>query len=322
MVRIALLSIGRANRHRDLGDSALTLEDPAGSWQNVALGDRERTRPSLEGWPRATRSIEPLGPSRRRWAASAITDVAVPNPRSPLRRQGRRVDELRGWTMESAEARGKHSCSTSIAGSRCTPTWGCEAHGGSPSGAPPAIDARGSCSRCPVPRPPSSMARIWTSEPRPSCGPTPNCARLAPDVLAQGFDAAGGRGGSPAPPTSPARSARYSSISGCWRGSGTSTRARDAGRHGSIPWRALSDLEDDDAPASRDRDRGLMRVRRRDRADAALDLPPAGQPCPRCGTRNSSRGQGDANRATYWCGSCQGADRPGALHNRRVREEG
>jgi len=35
-----------------------------------------------------------------------------------------------------------------------------------------------------------------------------------------------------------------------------------------------------------------------------------GQPCPRCGTRISSRGQGDANRTTYWCGSCQQADKP------------
>jgi endonuclease VIII len=33
----------------------------------------------------------------------------------------------------------------------------------------------------------------------------------------------------------------------------------------------------------------------------------AGQPCPRCGpgTRILSRGQGDGNRTTYWCASCQ-----------------
>lgn len=28
-------------------------------------------------------------------------------------------------------------------------------------------------------------------------------------------------------------------------------------------------------------------------------------PCPRCGTPISSRGQGDANRTTYWCPGCQ-----------------
>lgn len=31
----------------------------------------------------------------------------------------------------------------------------------------------------------------------------------------------------------------------------------------------------------------------------------AGMPCPRCGTRISCRGQGDDNRATFWCGGCQ-----------------
>jgi endonuclease VIII len=31
----------------------------------------------------------------------------------------------------------------------------------------------------------------------------------------------------------------------------------------------------------------------------------AGRPCPRCGTQVRCRGQGDANRTTYWCPSCQ-----------------
>jgi endonuclease VIII len=30
-----------------------------------------------------------------------------------------------------------------------------------------------------------------------------------------------------------------------------------------------------------------------------------GRPCPRCGTPIRARGQGDANRTTYWCPSCQ-----------------
>ncbi len=33
----------------------------------------------------------------------------------------------------------------------------------------------------------------------------------------------------------------------------------------------------------------------------------AGQPCPTCGTTILSRGQGDANRTTYWCPQCQQA---------------
>ena len=31
----------------------------------------------------------------------------------------------------------------------------------------------------------------------------------------------------------------------------------------------------------------------------------AGRPCRRCGTRICARGQGDANRTTYWCPGCQ-----------------
>jgi endonuclease VIII len=30
-----------------------------------------------------------------------------------------------------------------------------------------------------------------------------------------------------------------------------------------------------------------------------------GRPCPRCGTRVQAKGQGDANRTTYWCPGCQ-----------------
>jgi endonuclease-8 len=80
------------------------------------------------------------------------------------------------------------------------------------------------------------------------------------------------------------------------------------------PWRRLADVPDGERlralevaaelmRASVDRGReGRYRVYRR-----------AGQPCPRCGTRIRSWGQGDDNRITYWCPSCQkGNDPPGA----------
>jgi endonuclease VIII len=31
----------------------------------------------------------------------------------------------------------------------------------------------------------------------------------------------------------------------------------------------------------------------------------SGRPCPRCGGRIVARGQGEANRTTYWCPGCQ-----------------
>jgi endonuclease-8 len=36
----------------------------------------------------------------------------------------------------------------------------------------------------------------------------------------------------------------------------------------------------------------------------------AGRPCPRCGVRIRSWGQGDDNRMTYWCPGCQAGDDP------------
>jgi endonuclease VIII len=39
----------------------------------------------------------------------------------------------------------------------------------------------------------------------------------------------------------------------------------------------------------------------------------AGRPCPRCGVKVRSRGQGDDNRIAYWCPGCQrGEEPPGA----------
>ncbi|HEY6836201.1 MAG TPA: DNA-formamidopyrimidine glycosylase family protein [Gaiellaceae bacterium] len=36
----------------------------------------------------------------------------------------------------------------------------------------------------------------------------------------------------------------------------------------------------------------------------------AGRPCPRCGERIRSRGQGDDNRIAYWCPACQRGEAP------------
>ena len=41
-------------------------------------------------------------------AGQRVLDAAVPNPRSPLRRQTARLAELGGTRFEAAEARGKH----------------------------------------------------------------------------------------------------------------------------------------------------------------------------------------------------------------------
>jgi endonuclease-8 len=73
------------------------------------------------------------------------------------------------------------------------------------------------------------------------------------------------------------------------------------------PWRATGTVSDDDALA-------VVRATRPGMQASALDgmqdlhrtiYGRAGRPCPRCGAPILSRGQGDDNRITYWCGSCQ-----------------
>lgn len=73
------------------------------------------------------------------------------------------------------------------------------------------------------------------------------------------------------------------------------------------PWRPTGAVSDDEALA-------IVRATRPGMQQSALDgmqdlhrtiYNRAGRPCPRCGAPILSRGQGDDNRITYWCGSCQ-----------------
>ncbi len=73
------------------------------------------------------------------------------------------------------------------------------------------------------------------------------------------------------------------------------------------PWRALGELSDAELLAVIDgvRPRMLSSAREGPRAIQARVYRRSGQPCRRCGARISARGQGDANRTTYWCTECQ-----------------
>jgi endonuclease VIII len=75
------------------------------------------------------------------------------------------------------------------------------------------------------------------------------------------------------------------------------------------PWRPLAAVSDDEALAVV---RALRPLMQRSAADGRQDrfrtiYDRAGRPCPRCGaaSRIRLRGQGDDNRTTYWCPSCQ-----------------
>jgi endonuclease-8 len=85
------------------------------------------------------------------------------------------------------------------------------------------------------------------------------------------------------------------------------------------PWLRLGEVADPD------RARALEAASRLMRAAVAAGGEPrpgihaaAGRPCPRCGTRVRSRGQGEANRTAYWCPRCQpGGAPPGGAGPRR-----
>jgi endonuclease-8 len=75
------------------------------------------------------------------------------------------------------------------------------------------------------------------------------------------------------------------------------------------PWLLLRETDDDDLQAVLGEAARLMR-RSVDagRAERAV-YRRAGRPCPRCGTPIESRGQGDANRTSYWCPTCQSREK-------------
>ena len=73
------------------------------------------------------------------------------------------------------------------------------------------------------------------------------------------------------------------------------------------PWRRLSELSDGELVGIVEKVRPRMDLSAR-KGPIAIESRVyrlVGRPCPRCGERILSRGQGDANRATYWCPGCQ-----------------
>jgi endonuclease-8 len=73
------------------------------------------------------------------------------------------------------------------------------------------------------------------------------------------------------------------------------------------PWRRVSEMSDAEALSVIDaiRPRMLESGMHGPRTIKPRVYKHAGRPCSRCGERITARGQGDANRTTYWCPSCQ-----------------
>ena len=71
------------------------------------------------------------------------------------------------------------------------------------------------------------------------------------------------------------------------------------------PWRPLAGAGDAELRAALAAAARLMSGSLEGRRHANRVYRLVGRPCPRCGERILSRGQGDANRTAYWCPGCQ-----------------
>lgn len=74
------------------------------------------------------------------------------------------------------------------------------------------------------------------------------------------------------------------------------------------PWRPVAGLGDDDLRAVLSAARSLM-LEAVESGRHTYAVYRARRPCPSCGGRVASRGQGDDNRTTYWCPRCQAGGR-------------
>jgi endonuclease VIII len=79
------------------------------------------------------------------------------------------------------------------------------------------------------------------------------------------------------------------------------------------PWVPLGGVSDDGLGRVLTEAARLMRASLEGGREERSVYRRAGRPCPRCGERIRSRGQGDDNRTAYWCPGCQrGEEPPGA----------
>jgi endonuclease VIII len=135
----------------------------------------------------------------------------------------------------------------------------------------------------------------------------PRLAGLGPDVLAEPFDAETFvRRLRQDDPTRGIGDALLDQ--GIVAGLGNMSKAEACWSACVDPWRPLGAVSDAEALAAVEaiRPRMLASAENGPGAHAGHGVyNRAGRPCPRCGTRVRARGQGDDNRATFWCPGCQ-----------------
>jgi endonuclease VIII len=237
-----------------------------------------------------------------------LLEAEAPNPRSPLRLQGDRLRSLRGRRLERADAHGKHlflrfSSQLTLHGHQgVSGSWHVYWRG--TPGQRPLEGAwvvlstqTATAAEFGGPR----LALRTEAELRAD----PRLRALGPDLLAPEFEA--DRGVAALRAADPARELGDALLDQrVIAGIGNVYKAEGCFAARVDPWRRLRQLSDEELDSVVSETTALMRAGlKRDRGPAAV-YRRAGRPCPRCGARIRSRGQGDSNRITYWCSGCQG----------------
>ncbi len=131
----------------------------------------------------------------------------------------------------------------------------------------------------------------------------PELARLGPDVLAEGFEPAAAIARLRADPGRGLGEALLDQTAVAGIGNIFKSEACFAARLD--PFRAVGELGDEELAAVLLAARGQMLAAAGAAGRKRFSVYRRQGPCPGCGGRLSSRGQGDANRTTYWCPRCQ-----------------
>ena len=130
----------------------------------------------------------------------------------------------------------------------------------------------------------------------------PQLAHLGPDVLAEGFDPDTVVAAMRTDPTRRLGDALLDQSLVAGIGNIFKSEACFAARLD--PWRPVGDLTDEELCSALIAARDLMQAAVKSGRHPTEVYRRRG-PCRRCGTKITSRGQGDANRTTYWCPGCQ-----------------
>lgn len=229
--------------------------------------------------------------------------VSAPNPRG--RAAG--VERLDGRALERAEARGKHlllHCDELVLHSHLgiSGAWHIYPRGArwrKPSGAAWAI-LRGE--RAEAVEFGGPTLRVLAAGALPH---DPVLSRLGPDILATDFDPERLAASLSKAPERAVGDALLDQRLVAGIGNIFKSEACFAAR--TDPWQPLGEIDPERLVAVVEAAHDLMSASvERGRPETAV-YKRAGRPCPRCASPIRSRGQGDANRITYWCPVCQSA---------------